>query len=297
MSDEQSTPQTIENEVVKAASSNSLMNQFQDDQPTQQEQQTSQPQSQSYRPEGFPDHLVGSNEKETLDKLFKAYMGARKDISKGIPQAPEKLEDYQLKLDETVMNDLVSDGADESRLNGFKEIALKAKLSEDQFNTVLSEYAKLAKSQIDQDMLMTEEVKQQWLKQSWEELGGVEQAKQTVSAVRNYANALVTKGVISREDLPTYEAMVSEAPFVKLMSKIISHTSEKPINPHNGVSIEGPNIMAWESKYGPEIKDFNSRYWKDESYRTLATQELQKIKINGSDNDDPYAKNFQRITF
>lgn len=45
-----------------------------------------------YRPEGLPDHLLGKDERETLDKLAKAYSGAREAISKfgAVPDAPEK---------------------------------------------------------------------------------------------------------------------------------------------------------------------------------------------------------------
>lgn len=45
-----------------------------------------------YRPEGLPDHLLGKDEKETLDKVFKAYAGARERISKlgDVPDAPDK---------------------------------------------------------------------------------------------------------------------------------------------------------------------------------------------------------------
>jgi hypothetical protein len=36
----------------------------------------------AYRPDGLPDHLFGANERETIDKLHKAYSGARDAIAK-----------------------------------------------------------------------------------------------------------------------------------------------------------------------------------------------------------------------
>lgn len=47
-----------------------------------------------YRPEGLPDHLLGKDERETIDKLFKAYGGAREAIAKfgAVPDAPDKYE-------------------------------------------------------------------------------------------------------------------------------------------------------------------------------------------------------------
>ena len=50
--------------------------------------------SAAYRPEGLPDHLLGKDERETIDKLFKAYGGAREAIAKfgAVPEAPDKYE-------------------------------------------------------------------------------------------------------------------------------------------------------------------------------------------------------------
>lgn len=47
--------------------------------------------SPAYRPEGLPDHLYGATERETIDKLFKGYAGAREAISGfgTVPEAPE----------------------------------------------------------------------------------------------------------------------------------------------------------------------------------------------------------------
>jgi cytochrome c1 len=48
--------------------------------------------SPAYRPEGLPDHLYGATDKETVEKLFKAYAPAREAIAKfgSVPDAPEK---------------------------------------------------------------------------------------------------------------------------------------------------------------------------------------------------------------
>lgn len=48
--------------------------------------------SPAYRPEGLPDHLLGKDDRDTLDKVSKAYAGARDAIAKfgSVPDAPEK---------------------------------------------------------------------------------------------------------------------------------------------------------------------------------------------------------------
>jgi hypothetical protein len=49
------------------------------------------PAGDAYRPEGLPDHLFGSNDRETLDKVFGAYKGARQSIGEAgsVPEKPE----------------------------------------------------------------------------------------------------------------------------------------------------------------------------------------------------------------
>lgn len=46
-----------------------------------------------YRPEGLPDHLFGTSDKETIDKLNTAYVGARKSIG-DLGTVPEKADGY-----------------------------------------------------------------------------------------------------------------------------------------------------------------------------------------------------------
>lgn len=63
-----------------------------------------------YRPEGLADHLVGANDQETIDRLSKAYAGARDAIAKAgeVPkdatgyvfQPSEKVKPYAERLDQ-----------------------------------------------------------------------------------------------------------------------------------------------------------------------------------------------------
>jgi hypothetical protein len=46
---------------------------------------------QAYRPQGLPDHFAGKDDRETIDKLFGAYQGARRDMSErgAVPDKPD----------------------------------------------------------------------------------------------------------------------------------------------------------------------------------------------------------------
>lgn len=64
-----------------------------------------------YRPEGMPDHYAGASDNETIDKLYKAVNGFRKDQAKG-KGFPEKLDDYKLELPEEISSKLIRAGED-----------------------------------------------------------------------------------------------------------------------------------------------------------------------------------------
>lgn len=54
-----------------------------------------------YRPEGLPDHLIGASEKETVDKLWGAYKGARDKIA-GLGEVPADPTAYTFEASDKV---------------------------------------------------------------------------------------------------------------------------------------------------------------------------------------------------
>lgn len=64
-----------------------------------------------YRPEGLSDHLYGISDNETIDKLFSAYDGARKELSKK-SGVPDKLDDYKIELPEEISKVIIKAGED-----------------------------------------------------------------------------------------------------------------------------------------------------------------------------------------
>ncbi len=93
------------------------------------------PAATGYRPEGLPDHLVGANEQETIDKLAKAYENARKSIAEGVPKTPDE---YQLKLDDDAAKLFGPDLAADPVMTALRAKAHEAGLKGSQFNAFMA---------------------------------------------------------------------------------------------------------------------------------------------------------------
>lgn len=94
-----------------------------------------------YRPEGLPDHLLGKDERETIDKLFKVVDGYRKgDAARGekigaVPDAPEK---YSFTPAETVAPYLPNIGEDPV-MKVIQSAAHKNAIGDKQFSGFINE--------------------------------------------------------------------------------------------------------------------------------------------------------------
>lgn len=92
----------------------------------------SSPALEIYKPESFPEHLLGKTNQETIDKLNKAYSGARDALAKKgeIPKTPDA---YIISSE----GDVAAYG-DLNQANLFKnlrEVALKSELTPQQYNS------------------------------------------------------------------------------------------------------------------------------------------------------------------
>jgi hypothetical protein len=96
----------------------------------QQQQQVS-----AYRPEGLPDHLYGASEKETLDKVWGAYKGARDAIG-ALGEVPKSPDDYKFEWSEKV-KPYEANLKDDKFLGKVRGIAHELKIPTKQFATLL----------------------------------------------------------------------------------------------------------------------------------------------------------------
>jgi hypothetical protein len=93
------------------------------------------PGSAPYRPEGLPDHLVGANDRETLDKVFKAFDGFRRgEAERGaLPKDPAG---YQFTASDK-LKPYTGDFDKDPVFGKAREFAHKAGLTDKQFNGFL----------------------------------------------------------------------------------------------------------------------------------------------------------------
>ncbi len=75
-----------------------------------------------FKPDGIPAHLLGQNDRETLEKMWPAYQGARTELSKGVQNKPEKADDYQFNWTDKI-KELGGVATDDAAVKLFRDIA------------------------------------------------------------------------------------------------------------------------------------------------------------------------------
>lgn len=184
--------------------------------------------SKPYIPEGLPEHFQGKSDQETIDHMFKALEGFRKE--QGKKQIPEKPEDYKLDIPKEFEGKIIQPGEDgkDPFWNKMAEIAHKNRIPQ----PVLSEMAlELYKSLADaQENGTPEEQKSlEGLDFGFKEMGGADKARPVQEAVVARAAALKEKGELSDSDLSEIEVLAGYAQGLSLAKKFVERFSEKPI--------------------------------------------------------------------
>lgn len=176
----------------------------------------------------------GKLQEEDLAKAHKAEqekaLGLRRKLSeKGSVKAPKSVEEYT--YDEDINEILPTDSPAAAIL---KEKALESGLSKDQFDNfiskimpALSENGMLSKPESD----MSDEEKQEQFNTFKEtELGKLgKDGPKILQKLANWGEGMVNKGVISPDEKPVFEAMITDAPSMALLTKIMSLTGESSI--------------------------------------------------------------------
>lgn len=97
-----------------------------------------------YKPEGIADHLLGQDDKGTIDKLMGAYKGARDEIAKGKPQIPGA-KDYQWNWSDNIKGSIA---ADDPAVAAFSELAHEHEFTQKQIDAIPKLFDKLAEKGI-----------------------------------------------------------------------------------------------------------------------------------------------------
>lgn len=89
-------------------------------------------------PDGLPDHLKGTNEGETLSKVWAAYSGAREEIAKrGAP--PKDASEYAIEFDDD-LKAVFGDPSTSAELKIFKTVAHRHGLTKEQVAGLARDY-------------------------------------------------------------------------------------------------------------------------------------------------------------
>lgn len=91
-----------------------------------------------YHPQGLPDHLRGTNDRETIDKVLGAFSGLRTEMSKR-GTVVKDAKDYKLALSETASKVIGNDLSKDRSVAVFRSVALKHGLTAEQASGLFSD--------------------------------------------------------------------------------------------------------------------------------------------------------------
>lgn len=95
--------------------------------------------AQPYFPQNFPDHLKGANDRETIDKVYGAFSGAREAMSKN-GTVPKESKDYQLALSDDAAKVLGADLSKDRTAQIYRTLAHKHGLTDKQATSLFREF-------------------------------------------------------------------------------------------------------------------------------------------------------------
>lgn len=205
------------------------------------------PPPEPYYPDDLPDLLRGKDDKDTIDKVHKAYLGARRKVGQK-EKPPGKPEAYKLDLDEDLAGKLgIEDVESDQAVAAARKVAHEMGMTQSAFNEFIGGFmqAALEGGLIPEPMDLDKEA---------EILGGMEAAKSIATGVMHWGRSLVAKGVLSKEDMEEFELMGGTARGVRILSKLREMSGEKPLPvraapPTNGPSLDEINAMVGDPKY------------------------------------------------
>lgn len=202
-----------------------------------------------FRPEGLPDHLAGENDRETIEKLNKAYLGARAQISEGTQgKAPKTSDDYKVELADDLGLPVDAEGAaDKPVIDALRTAAHANGLTQGQFNGVLNDTLRslVASGLIDDPYDAARE---------FDVLGGKEAAMPVINALVDWGKGLVKQGMLSEDDFSEYKIMAGTGRGARVMVVLREMTGEPPINLHTAPSglpsKDELDAMIGDDRYG-----------------------------------------------
>lgn len=233
-----------------------------------------------YRPEGLPDHLLGKDDKETTDKLLKAYKGAREEMAKKGNTAPETADGYTLQLADDLKDKVIkvdpTTGKDPI-FEALKPALHKAGLSNDNASMLVTELYKSVAAQI-QKNAEAEQNNPLAADIGFKQLGGADKAKPLQDSANAWINGVADKVGLSKDSVQELQYLTHHSQGLKLLNELRGLTSEKPIPADFGQA--NPNRLITQADIDEMYDDpryaANDPVWDGEIKKKISLKQQQE---------------------
>ncbi|MFA7504286.1 MAG: hypothetical protein WCZ28_06270 [Burkholderiaceae bacterium] len=168
---------------------------------------------QPYFPDGLPEMLRGTNDRETIDKLTK-------EIS-GRPQPPATPDEYKLELPEDLAKK-VGDLENDQVLKLWRGVAHELGLSNAQFQDAFVKlHEKMSEAGLLEEPVDYDQEIEKLAPKAGDPKVRMQQAAQRVNAIANTVKDWQTRGVIDKSDAVILSLMYATADSVKAFEKVM----------------------------------------------------------------------------
>lgn len=230
-----------------------------------------------YRPEGLADHLVGGNDRETIDKLSEAYLGARKELSKkrGVP---EKLDDYSIDLPEDVAAAVLKPGEDgkDPFFEGVRGVLHKHNIPAEAATALVTDFYKEVMAGMEAGQAEGgDDGAFEKIDTGYTDFGGVDKAKPVVDGAMVFINGLKSSGKLSEGAAAELEILTCHNAGLKAINEIRSLLGDKPVPADIGGGHKGG---VTKDELDKRVAD--PRHWTDKVFRA-ETEEMFKEFYGG----------------
>lgn len=234
-------------------------------------------------PDFLPEHLRGKDADETLKKVHDAYAGARKALSKGgnklDGEVPDKPDGYTFEdagseeEPDRIFAELTSE-ASKPMVDMARKAAHKAGIPDKAFAGFMRDFVAGAAEgglPIGVDDVEAQQISAEAEMEKLTELvGSGSEASTLVNTVSTYAQKLVDRGTIAKEDMAEFGVMVGTAESALLFYRIMTaELGEKPIPVAEG----GAGAVTQTDAYALHAK---ASALPDGAEKTLAMEEAQR---------------------
>ena len=233
-----------------------------------------------YKPDGMPDHFAGKDDRETIDRLYKAVDGFRKDQSKG-RNVPKTAADYKVELPQELAGKVFKDG-DISKDPIWQKMSSKFhehNLSQEDVQDLTAAFygivADIQNGGADAGGEYAADFE-------YKEVGGTDAAKPLVDGVSAWAQGLKNQGRLSEKNVQEITLMAMHGVGLDTLVKLREIAGEKPLVPAQLSGIVADNKT--EAELHAMMRD--PKYWrdKDPAFVAKVTEGLKRLYGNQGTN-------------